>query len=249
MTTSDDELKKRYNTLSDSELVYLQRTGGLTAEATTELNEQLAIRGLTREKIDDIIAEESKEQRRACLTSLPEPIPKIWTHTAIIGYIICLVCAYTYRSVGIYVVLCYTILLFLLSFWWNTRGKKRALRPDYPELAGRPLTKDLVRTELSKFESENIEYILMEGKSPDIHWLQIGKEKHGYLLNLSPSLITYNTQLPANDHKKKFKDLCKIGGNRVLRLVSSNIETSAAAIYSLISGLRGLEKVYSITYE
>jgi|SRR3989304_1780024 len=85
MGTSADDLKKRYSTLSDSELIQLYRVGGLTDEATIELSEQFAIRGLTTGMVDNIIAEESNEQKQEYLTSTPRPIPKIWIGFLIAG--------------------------------------------------------------------------------------------------------------------------------------------------------------------
>ena len=169
---------------------------------------------------------------------------------SIIGSIVCLIVVFKYPSSLLYAVPIYIVLRILLNplFLRRRLGKRLPTRPDHAEQSGRLLSKGLIEEELSKFEDGNFEFILLEGKSPDIHWLQIAKEKHGYLLNLSPNLVVGELQLPTNS-TVKLKDLGEIKGNRVLRLICESIDEAAEAIYTLLSGSNTFKKVYNITYE
>jgi hypothetical protein len=83
MAASSDELRKRYASLSDSELVELHKAGGLTEEASNELKKLLSERGIEGSKIEEIVSDQSNQQRQEYLSSAPKPIPKVW-----IGFVI-----------------------------------------------------------------------------------------------------------------------------------------------------------------
>jgi hypothetical protein len=149
----------------------------------------------------------------------------------------------------IYAIPIYIVFRVFLNCWYKKRWLvKVSTRPEHPNMSGRILNIDLVKSELSKYESGNFEFIVMEGKSPDTQRLQIAKEKDGYLLNLSPDLKVDCSRLSVGEIPKII-DLGKIRGSRVFRIICKNVDDGAMATYDVLSRCKGLEKVYNITYE
>jgi hypothetical protein len=164
--------------------------------------------------------------------------------------IICILFIAKYPSFNlIYSIPIYIVLRLLLDRWYKKRWiVKLSTRPEHPNMSGRILNIDLVKSELSKYESGNFEFIVMEGISPDTQWLQIAKEKDGYLLNLSPDLKVDCAGLSVGEIPKII-DLGKIRDNRVFRVICKNVDDGAMATSAVLNRCKGLEKVYNITYE
>jgi hypothetical protein len=85
MATSSDELRRRYRSLSDSELIELHKAGELTEEASSELDKLLSERGIDGTKIEKITSDQLNQQRQEYLSSSPKPIPKVWIGFVIAG--------------------------------------------------------------------------------------------------------------------------------------------------------------------
>lgn len=83
MAVSSNELRKRYASFSDSELIELCKTGGLTEKASNELMKLLSERGIEGPRIEEIISDQSNQQRQEYLSTAPKAIPKVW-----IGFVI-----------------------------------------------------------------------------------------------------------------------------------------------------------------
>jgi hypothetical protein len=167
----------------------------------------------------------------------------------IFGPIIFFVFIYIHPYALIYAIPIYIVSRILLNRWFKKRYVGEQIsKPDYSNMSCRILNSDLLMTELSKFDSGNFEFIIIEGKSPDTQWLQIIKEEKGYLLNLSPKLKMEGTMLSA-ENISNIKDLGKIKDNRVFRVICDNTRDGAIAVSKVLSKCKDLEKNYNIIYE
>lgn len=78
MSPSIEELKDKYKSLTDLELINLSQTGELTNEATSAINEELSRRQITSNKTEEIKKEEQESNvRRMKEGDIPDT-PKIW---------------------------------------------------------------------------------------------------------------------------------------------------------------------------
>ena len=85
MEIKKEDLEKRYRNLSDEKLIEIYQTGSLTDIALSALKNELSVRGLSDDKIQNIETEKKEEKEREFKSTKPPKAPKIW-----VGYIFAL---------------------------------------------------------------------------------------------------------------------------------------------------------------